>query len=97
MTRLYSNQLDYLVSVAGRHPTGKQKASAEPLMWMALAGSPDGTETIDREVGAAYLRVADHAKNKNIDVIKNAGIEAEEAPNGNWSINSACLALHRQQ
>lgn len=96
MTRLYSNQLDYLVSVAGRHPTGKQKASAEPLMWMALAGSPDGTETIDREVGAAYLRVADPAKNKNIDVIKNAGIEAEEAPNGNWSINSACLALHRR-
>lgn len=66
MTRLYSNQLDYLVSVAGRHPTGKQKASADPLMWMALAGSPDGTETIDREVGAAYLRVADPAKNIKI-------------------------------
>lgn len=93
--RLYSNKAQWLISVAGRHPDGKGALALPPYRYMALAGSPDGKEPIDREVAAAYLRLADQ-EDAATRQFKQLGIEAEADPNGFWSMNYANLGLHRR-
>lgn len=93
--RLYSNKTQWLISVAGRHPDGKGALVLPPYRYMALAGSPDGKETIDGEVAAAYLRLVDK-EDATVRQFKALGIEAEAAPNGFWSMNYANLGLHRR-
>lgn len=93
--RLYSNKAQWLISVAGRHPDGKGALALPPYRYMALAGSPDGKESIDREVAAAYLRLVDK-EDAATRQFKQLGIVAEADPNGFWSMNYANLGLHRR-
>jgi chondroitin-sulfate-ABC endolyase/exolyase len=93
--RLYSNKTQWLISVAGRHPDGIGALVLPPFRYMALAGSPDGKEQIDREVASAYLRLTDK-EDATVRQFKNMGIEAETDPNGFWSMNYANLGIHRK-
>ncbi|MEK3888539.1 chondroitinase family polysaccharide lyase [Bacillus sp. FSL K6-3431] len=93
--RLYSNKTEWLISISGRHPDGKAALVLPPYRYMALAGSPDGEETIDREVAAAYLRLSDN-EDATVRQFRALGIEAELAPNGFWAMNYANLGLHRR-
>jgi len=93
--RLYSNKTQWLISVAGRHPTGTQGLVLPPYRYMALAGTPDGKEEIDREVAAAYLRLSDK-EDATVREFKKVGVSAEADPNGYWSMNYANLGIHRR-
>ncbi|MEK3854919.1 chondroitinase family polysaccharide lyase [Cytobacillus sp. FSL H8-0458] len=93
--RLYSNKTQWLISVAGRHPDGKGALVLPPYRYMALAGSPDGNEAIDRELAAAYLRLADK-EDETVRYFKQLGIGSEADPHGHWSMNYANLGIHRR-
>ncbi|WP_052427357.1 chondroitinase family polysaccharide lyase [Neobacillus niacini] len=93
--RLYSNKTQWLISIAGRHPDGKGALTLPPYRYMALAGTPDGTEAVDREVAAAYIRLADNV-DSTVRQFQAMGIKAESDPNGFWSMNYANLGLQRR-
>lgn len=94
--RWFCNREYFLINVCSRHPRGDQKFSNEPFKWLALSGSPDNTQTIDKEVAAAYLRLTDDCNDDIYIQFKKLGIEVEKAPSGNWAINHAVLGLHRR-
>jgi chondroitin-sulfate-ABC endolyase/exolyase len=95
--RLYSNKYEWLVSVAGRHPTGKQKITSYAFKYLALSGTPDGSEPIDPEVAAAYLRLVEPERvDETTALLQEMGYEAEPDPNGHWTMNYGTLALHRR-
>lgn len=93
--RLYSNKTQWLISISGRHPDGKGALVVPPFRYMALAGSPDGSEPVDRDVAAAYLRLADK-EDATVRQFRALGIAAEPDPNGHWAMNYASLGLHRR-
>lgn len=55
--RFYCNKIDFPWSMSGRHPDGKGTLVPMHYALMALAGSPDGTQPVDMEMGNAYLRL----------------------------------------
>lgn len=57
--RFHSNVLQWPLSLSGRHPNATFTLNPEPYLFLALAGSPDGREPVDREVAAAWRRLAD--------------------------------------
>lgn len=93
--RLYSNKTQWLISVAGRHPDGKGALVLPPYRYMALAGSPDGKEAIDRDMAASYIRLVDK-EDETVRYFKKLGIQAETDPNGHWTLNYANLGIHRR-
>lgn len=97
MMRLYSNKYEWLISLSGRHPTGKWGLDIEPYRYMALAGQPDGNEDIDREVASAYLRLREEGTDgETAEMLASLGIAAESEPNGHWTMNYGSLAIHRR-
>lgn len=97
MMRIYANKYDYLVSLSARHPNSKWKLNPSIFKFMALAGSADGKDEIDREAAEAYLRLLD---NKEEDgeraYFKEIGLMPEKDPNGHWTMNYAALSIHRR-
>ena len=97
-TRIYCNKYQWLISLSARHPKGWGEHSTlkiEPFLYMALAGSPDGNQKIDKEVAEAYIRLAsedDPWKKRFLQ----QGLKEESDPVGNWTMNYGALALHRR-
>lgn len=96
MTAVYTNQNKTLMSIAGRHPTGKESMETDPFLYMALSGTPDGQQTIDQEMAATWLRLTDAPDPLIVDKFARAGINANTSPEGNWAMNYAGLTLHRR-
>ncbi|WP_422661181.1 chondroitinase family polysaccharide lyase [Paenibacillus sp. EC2-1] len=94
--RLYSNKTQWLISVAGRHPDGQGALALPPYRYMALAGSPNGKDSIDRDLAAAYLRIVNQ-EDATARQFKQMGIEAEADPSGFWTMNYANLGIHRRE
>lgn len=95
MTEVYSNDGLILMSVAGRHPDGKQDIDLKPFEHMAMAGSIDGKEAIDSDMAQAYLRLTPKA-NKFSRYLELQGITASASPTGNWAMNFANLGIQRR-
>ncbi len=57
--RTYSQRYDWGFGNAGRHPLsgGSIQALRQQYLDMVDAGNPEGTDTIDKDVAAAYLRL----------------------------------------
>lgn len=95
--RTYCNLTDWPLSLSGRHPKTKGNAL---IPWhfarLALAGSPDGKQAVDPELGAAFLRLNNGTKSEYTKPVTDAGIKAEQAPNGNWALPYSCLAVQRR-
>lgn len=96
MTEIYSNESLTLMSVAGRHPDGKQKIALKPFMHMAKAGSPDGSSAIDADMANAYLRQAPE-QDKFALYLKQQGFNATPLAEGNWAMNFANLGIQRRE
>lgn len=100
MLRVYCNHYAWLISMSSRHPKGDGEHSGIntliPFRFMAMAGTPDGKESLDREVAAAYLRLAEPINDEYISFFKEQGVTAENAPEGHWNLNYAAAALHRR-
>ncbi|HRU07677.1 MAG TPA: chondroitinase family polysaccharide lyase, partial [Candidatus Brocadiia bacterium] len=56
--RFYCNRLDLPLSLCGRHPFTNQRFRPQTLALLAQCGSPDGSQPLDPELAAAYLRLA---------------------------------------
>lgn len=96
--RFYSNKTQWLIGLSCRHPTGAWALDPEVYREMALAGSPDGKERIDRSMAAAYLRLLpEGAENEASKRFREEGIEPEPDPQGHWTMNFACAAFHRRR
>lgn len=98
--RLYSNHRNWLVSLSARHPKGEGQHTTlipMPFKYMALSGSPDGKDEVDREMAAAYLRLLSPEERALEKSFEGMGITAEQAPEGHFTMNYGCLALHRRQ
>lgn len=95
--RLYSNKTQYLVSLSGRHPRGTESLALKPFKYMALAGTPDGKCERDEEVASAYMRLVDGQEDELATYFAKCGIQKEDAPQGHWSLNYGCVALHRRK
>ena len=85
--RLYANRFELPLSLTGRSPFWPGYGLILPygvkaLDALARLGSPDGKEPIDREVAAAYLRLAPEAAGK--EPYLSQGIKPEPEPNGTF-------------
>ena len=97
--RLYANRYDLPVSLKGRSPFAPGYGLILPygvkaLEVLALLGTPDGKEPVDREVAAAYLRLAPEAVDK--EPYRSLGIKPEPEPNGTFVMPYAGLLAHRR-
>lgn len=96
--RLYCNKYQWLISLSARHPKGwgeHSELKLQPFLYMALAGSPDGKQSIDEDVARAYMRLAsdqDPWKQRFVQ----EGFEEEKDPEGHWTMNYGALSLHRR-
>jgi chondroitin-sulfate-ABC endolyase/exolyase len=60
--RFHSNVLQWPLSLSGRHPNGEFSLSPDPYLFLALSGTPNGREALDREVAAVWQRLDDAAQ-----------------------------------
>ncbi|WP_392454258.1 chondroitinase family polysaccharide lyase [Edwardsiella piscicida] len=86
--RIYTKETQIPLTLSGRHPTGLHSITIAPFKWMALAGTPDGSQSVDPELAAAYARLAGETQF--------AAIAAEAEPSGAWAMNYAAMAIQRR-
>jgi len=97
-TRLYSQKLDYGFGNAGRHPLEDNsiRSLKGQYLQMAYSGNPEGTETVDKEVAAAYMRLWGKADALNTATFtKLHNIQAEKL-SGYTTFPYAATAIHRR-
>ena len=94
--RFYANRYDLPLSLTGRSPFATRDNCGRIFPWgikgletLALLGTPDGKEEVDREVAAAYLHLAPKAADK--EPYKSLGIKPEPEPNGTFVLPYAAL------
>jgi chondroitin-sulfate-ABC endolyase/exolyase len=99
--RLYAARYDLPLSLTGRSPFAASENCGRLFPWgiqglevLALLGTPDGKEAVDREVAAAYLRLAPEAADK--EPYRSLGIKPEPEPNGTFVLPYAALLCHRR-
>lgn len=96
------NGLDPL-SLSGKESLGYANSLlTAPYRLMALAGTPDGSQAIDRDMAAAYLRIFAEKKEKPnvldetaLKLFEEAKIPPETVPQGHWSLGWSAAAIHR--
>lgn len=105
--RFYCNQWTYPLAMSGRHPNGKGKLDPSQFARLALAGSPDRSQSIDTELASAYMRLVNADVNygtsleskpdhkRYIATFKSAGITAEQTPQGTIAMPYATSLVHR--
>ncbi|RNC66402.1 chondroitinase family polysaccharide lyase [Proteiniphilum sp. X52] len=93
--RTYCNLQTWPLSLSGRHPDGEGSLNPEHFALLALAGTPDGKNDIDKEMAEAYLRLVtrntDHAL-----LFLSKGFTPEKSPAGNRTFNYSGLNVHRR-
>lgn len=60
--RFYCNLWQWPLSMSGRHPNGKGELIPLQYATMAMAGTPDGSSSIDADMASAYLRLTGYAE-----------------------------------
>ncbi len=96
--RFYCNTQEWPVSISGRHPKGTEKLIPESYALMALSGTPDGHKPIDEEMARTYLRLTKYDRKSSLYRTRflSMGFTPEEDPQGNITVNYACLNVHRR-
>ena len=93
--RFYCNKTSFPLAQSGRHPDGKGALIPRQYGLLALAGSPDGKDSIDRELAGAYLRL-EGRNGKYSEIFNNEGIRPEAAPTGTHVYGYNSSLAHRQ-
>lgn len=60
--RFYCNLQQWPLSMSGRHPNGKGKLIPMQYAVLAMAGTPDGKQSVDADLAAAYLRLISYTQ-----------------------------------
>ncbi|WDE97827.1 chondroitinase family polysaccharide lyase [Lentisphaera profundi] len=96
-SRVYSQKFDWGIGLSGRHPLhGNINGLKNSFLSLALAGTPDGRESLDKELAAAYRRLWGNVENAELaKVFEEEKIEAEVL-SGNWAFPYADLMVHRR-
>jgi len=97
-TRLYSHTTDFGFGIAGRHPLYDNtiKGLKDDYISMALAGNPAGTEKIDKEVAAAYLRMWGKKDKKHTALFTEKHKITKEQLKGYDVLPYAATSIHRR-
>ncbi|MDL5513939.1 chondroitinase family polysaccharide lyase [Arenibacter sp. M-2] len=97
-TRAYSQLYDWGFGNAGRHPleANSIKSLKEEYLLMAYAGNPEGTEKIDKEVAAAYLRLWGKEDKLNSILFREVNGIRPEQLSGYHTMPYAATAIHRR-
>jgi chondroitin-sulfate-ABC endolyase/exolyase len=95
--RFYSNLKNFPLAMSGRHPDGTRSLIPSQFALLADAGSPDGSEDIDRELAGAFLRLNANASNKWSSKFIEAGITTEDSPVGGRYLAYNCSLSYRQE
>ena len=93
--RFYCNLRSFPLALSGRHPDGRGALIPWHYARLAVAGSPDGREEIDRELAAAYLRV-NPAEDRYTRLFTEAGLTAEPSPEGTHVYGYNASLSHRR-
>ncbi|WP_168433021.1 chondroitinase family polysaccharide lyase [Pontiella sulfatireligans] len=95
---IYSNPTYWGLGQAGRHPLGgNMDGLSRAYLQLARSGSPDGTERLDRDVAAAYLRIWGEPKDSEIrQLFAQQAIAKPAAPSGHWTFPYAAMSVHRR-
>ena len=110
--RFYCNKESFPLALSGRHPDGLGKLVPIHYARMALAGSPNKKDSIDKEMAGAYLRLSDNMNPDNthpeymptsedkdskiVHLLIEKGYKAEMDPQGNLSIGYGCFSVQRR-
>lgn len=92
--RFYCNLRSFPLAFSGRHPDGKGALIPWHYSLLAQSGTPDGKQQIDKELAAAYLRVAEPINKKTKSLF--GDIEAEKSPTGNKVYGYNSSMSHRR-
>ena len=97
-SRIYTQKFDWGLGLAGRHPlNGSIEHLAPVFLSLALSGSPDASQDLDKEVAAAYVRLWGEPQNEAVnEIFQEHGIEAEKL-SGTWSFPYADYLVHRRK
>lgn len=93
--RFYCNLHSFPLALSGRHPDGRGALVPWHYARLAEAGTPDGGQRIDRELAAAYLRLAPR-EDKYTRRFLAAGIAPEPSPEGHRVYGYNASASHRR-
>lgn len=100
-TRLYSQLLDYGFGNAGRHPLvdnyNSIRSLKTPYLLMARSGNPEGSEKIDKEVAAAYIRLWGDSDKANTDEFEKKYTVGKDSLPGYHVLPYAATAIHRRK
>lgn len=94
--RFFSNMKNFPLAMSGRHPDGTRSLIPSQFALLADAGTPDGTQEIDCELAAAYLRL-NGVSGKWGEKFTKAGISREESPVGGRNLAFNCSLSYRQE
>lgn len=92
--RFYCNLRSFPLAFSGRHPDGMGQLIPWHYARLAVSGSPDGSEQVDRELAAAYLRVAERPDDYTRR-FEASGIVPEASPEGHRVYGYNASASHR--
>ena len=95
--RFYSNLKNFPLAMSGRHPDGTRSLIPSQFALLADAGSPDGTQAVDKELAGAYLRLTADASDRWSVKFRNAGISPEYSPVGGRYFAYDCSLSYRQE
>lgn len=93
--RFYCNLRSFPLALSGRHPDGRGALVPWHYARLAVAGSPDGGDSLDRELASAYLRLTED-KNSYTRRFAAEGIVPESSPTGFRAYGYNASASHRR-
>ena len=93
--RFYSQLKSFPLAMSGRHPDGTRSLIPTQFALLADAGSPDGSQKIDKDLAEAYLRI-DGTEGEWGKKFTEAGFAPEITPVGGKYLTYNCSLSYRQ-
>ena len=93
--RFFSQLKSFPLAMSGRHPDGTRSLIPSQFALLADAGSPDGSQAIDKDLAEAYLRI-NGINGKWGEKFTAAGLVPEESPVGGKYLPYNCSLSYRQ-
>jgi chondroitin-sulfate-ABC endolyase/exolyase len=94
--RFFCNIIDWPISLSGHRPTGKRTLIPSTFAKLALTGSPDGKQAIDKDLASAYMRLTQGQDDEFNKLFRSNGISPEHPPVGNRTFPYTCMSIHRR-
>lgn len=94
--RFWCNLRSFPLAMSGRHPDGKGELVPWHFARLALSGSPDGKELIDKDLASAYMRLVSDSPRKEkpfMDILRD--FAPESTPQGSRNYPYNCSLSHR--